>query len=251
MATYSYNNYPESSCLSYDCTNNDYPHIYKGVPTNLSVYNCKVPKYFNCYDNLPFKKNIEPENKKGYYYLNPQVVLEKMPSMEFEKIECQNSITDCKKGYISSDPRLIYSPYGTTMILDTVPMDSSIKLGDIYDDPRLKNYGRDYRTYSDISAGQISYYIDKSIEEPFFSPNFISSTEVKAELYKDPMSSIKPEYNRYPLKNDNPITSEKRKFDYCLSWIQDSTEFREDLMSKQMSKHNEQRWEPRWTNNIL
>ena len=55
MAKYQYNDYPQSSCLSYDCTNNNYSHIYSGVPTNLSVYNCEVPDYFDCFNKLPFK----------------------------------------------------------------------------------------------------------------------------------------------------------------------------------------------------
>jgi hypothetical protein len=249
---YTYNDYPQSSCLCYKCTNKGYPLMCSGVPTNLGVYNCEVPAYFECYDRLKFREDIEPNPKEGYYYINPQVVTDKMPSMEFQQVKCEDpSNPNCKVGYISSDPRLIYSPYGTTMMLDTAPMDSSIKLGDIYDDPRLCNYGQGYRTYSDITAGQITYYIDKSIEDPLFSPNFVSSARVTGELYQDPMSALKPEYNRYPLKCNDPLTSEKQNYEYCLSWMQDSTEFREDLMSLQMRKRNQERWEPRFTNNCL
>jgi hypothetical protein len=252
MATteYTYNDYPESSCSCYKCTNKSYPLMCSGVPTNLGVYNCEVPSYFDCYDKLTFKKGQEPSSKQGWWYINPQAVTDKMPSMEFQQVKCNDpSNPNCKVGYVSSDPRLIDAVFGTTMILDTAPMDSSIKLGDIYDDPRLCNYGQGYRTYSDITAGDIVYYNDESIQGPFFEPNFVSTANVESYLYQDPMSALKPHYERTPLKCDNPMTNESTKFNYCLSWMQDSTEHREDIMSKQLAKTNQMRYAPRYFNN--
>jgi hypothetical protein len=60
------------------------------------------------------------------------------------------------------------------------------------------------------------------------------------------MGAIKPHYERVPLKCNDYLTSEKRIYDHCLSWMDDSTSFREDIMSLQMSKMNEQKWTSRW-----
>jgi hypothetical protein len=153
----------------------------------------------------------------------------------------------CKKAYTApGDGRLIDVPRGIQTTLDRPPIQDSVKLDEIYSD-KLKNYGTGYKTYSDINAGQIMYYINESQEDPFFSPNFTTSAKVEATLYQDPMSSIKPAYKRVPLKSVNPLTNDNKNYEGGLSFIQDSQEHRADLMSKQMWKTNQQRWMPRWS----
>ena len=61
------------------------------------------------------------------------------------------------------------------------------------------------------------------------------------------MSSMKPEYNRIPLINtENPTTTDRKSFPYGLSYLQDTQSFREDLMSYQQRKNNQEKWSARW-----
>jgi hypothetical protein len=60
------------------------------------------------------------------------------------------------------------------------------------------------------------------------------------------MGSLKAHYEREPLISNDPINTDKKYYKGGLSWIEDSQEHREDLLSKQMSKHNWERWAPRW-----
>jgi hypothetical protein len=218
-----------------------------GYPTNLSVRNCKIPSAYQCYDTLLFRSDIEPQEKTGYDYLNPAAIQEKY-SKDFVKIECRDPQSCPKIQYASTDPRLISVAHGGQVLtLDRPSVDSSVKLADLAVDTRLDGYGQGYRTYSDINAGYISYYVDKSIEDPYFNPNFVTSATTTGKLYQDPMGSMKPYYNRYPLKCNDPLDTDHSTYDGCLSWIQDSTGFREDIMAHQMSRQNRERWEPRWS----
>ena len=54
------------------------------------------------------------------------------------------------------------------------------------------------------------------------------------------MDAIKPQYSKVPINSKNTNYS-------CLSWINDSTGHREDIMQRQQRKNNEQRYEPRWS----
>ena len=134
------------------------------------------------------------------------------------------------------------------MSLNTVPIYGGMKLSDIPSEKILDGYGQNYKTYKDINAGQITYYESKAIEDPHHFPNFVSSATTKGYLFKDPMGSVKPYYERVPEKERCDF-DEKRGDSYegCLSWLHDSNNFREDLMSKQMGLRNRQRWQPRWS----
>lgn len=240
------NDYPKSSCNCYDCTDSFFSNIpCTGYPTNMSVLNCTFPSSLDCINTLPFRNGNQPIDSKGYMMLNPQAYTNKLATdfKEF-KNDCSNGCSNYV--YKSTDPRLIDAVLAQDLALDTVPMDSSIKLSEVYTDPRLCDYGKNYRTYSDIGAGQIVYYVDKSIQDAYFEPNFVDTAYVKSYVYQDPMSSLKPRYDRYPITCDNPVQNTKDKFKYCLSSMDDSTSFREDIMSKQMSKMNEQSWTARY-----
>lgn len=238
--------YPKSSCRCYECTTKEYITPCLGIPTNLSVVNCKEPNLFECYNKLPFDANKrQPVNKNGMYYLNPQAITNKYAT-DFEQIDPK--CPGFAPLYRSTDPRLIDPLRALSIALDRPPTDTNLKLDTIYSDPRLCNYGKNYRTYSDISAGRISYYVDKSTEDAYFGPNFVNTSEIDSYVYKDPMGSLQPTYDRNPIKCNDRINSQKNNYDYCLSWMDDSIEQREDIMSKQMETRNQQRWEPRWAN---
>jgi len=202
------------------------------MATNMSIENCKIP------NSVLFLSENQPKKNEGYTYLNQQALLDKY-STEFKNINSENK-------WVSQDPRLISAARGNqVLMLDRPPIDGRISLDSISTDKRLDNYGKSYRTYSDINAGHITYYVDNSIKDPFFEPIYTIPTHITGKLYKDPMDSFKPQYERQ-FSTKDPINSEKCLYNGCLSWMEDSQEHREDLMSKQMRKHNEQRWQNRW-----
>ena len=218
-----------------------------GFPTNMSIRNCKIPRVLDTHDRMLFRYDIEPKKDHGYVYLNP-LALQTKYATDFFPVQCLGQQSCSKVQYKSNDPRLISATRGGDVLtLDNPPIDSKISINKIYTDKNLDNYGKSYRTYSDINAGQITYYIDKSIQDPFFTPLFSTPISSQGILYRDPMGALKPQYEREPLHPRDPINSNKDYYKGGLSWIEDSQEHREDLLSKQMRKHNEQRWAPRWS----
>ena len=251
--------YPMSSCgTSYvpDCNLNR-------VPTNMSVNNCNFsPQSFR----EPFRQNIQPVPKKGIVPLNPQILVDNYATDYYRFKHTDPTMTALRspeggmtalrspeggmcacpsEQYTSTDPRLISAKNsGQVLTFDRPPIGNNVLMDEV---PDLIGYGQNYNTYSDVNGGQIMYYNDRSIEDPYFNPLFVSSASVDGFLYKDPMGAIKPQYSHRPLKNDNPIGPTRNNYQGCLSWIQDSTGFREDIMAHQMAKRNQERWSPRWS----
>lgn len=216
------------------------------VPTNLFIPNCEKPSGFNFGNALVFRQDIQPQHQVGYHTLNPQVVQKKfIPG--FYKAPCNNLSSCNKEVYLSNDPRLISVAHGGAVLpLDRPPLESNIQLSELNTDPTLNNYGRLYKTYADIDAGDVTYYTDKSIQDPFYQPVFNTPAHVTSVLFRDPMGVYKPHYEHIPMSYNNPVTDPKECFDGCLSFIDDSQAYRQDLMAKQMAIRNQQRWQPRW-----
>ena len=185
-----------------------------------------------------FRTQIEPKNNNGFNILNPEAHMNKYANDFFP--------IDSGHQWGSYDPRLFSASHTQVLTFDRPPIDGRIPLEKIYTDNSLDEYGKNYRSYSDINAGQITYYIDKSIQDPFFNPIYTNKVLSSGELYRDPMGSLKPHYERHLLVPNDPINTPRSSYNGCLSWIEDSQEHREDLLSKQMRKNNQQRWEPRW-----
>ena len=244
-------NHPQSSCNCYDCANKNYNFNNNGFPTNMSVRNNDFSNYYDCIDKKLFKSQIEPRNLKGFNYINPYT-LTKSYDKSFEAIYAPGVNKD-NKTYVADDPRLISSVhFGQILELDRPPINGAIKLDDIYTNPDMKYYGKTYDNYSDINVGQIMYYVDKSIEDAEFEPIFTNNSVVKGTMFKDPMGAMKPEYNRTPVINTKLLDTKHNNYkDVGLSWLRDSQESREDLLSLQMRKHNQQRYETRWSGNTF
>ena len=68
---------------------------------------------------------------------------------------------------------------------------------------------KNYKDYRDINAGQITYYIDKSIEDAFYKPIYENNAFDTGYLYKDPMGGIKPQYERNPVIWDNVLNTKR------------------------------------------
>jgi len=114
-------------------------------------------------------------------------------------------------------------------------------LNTIYTYPDAKNYKtKTYFDVKDIKSGYIEYFPKKrQIQDVFTKPNFVNDCQIDATLYYNPMGSIMPNYKRTLTKNN------LKKPDQ-LTWIQDSNEQREEIMSLQMRKMNRTMYETKW-----
>ena len=246
--------YKKSCCNCYNCNKNFNPE--NGVPTNMSIRGCLYSNYDDCYTKQIFKVNQEPSDgfNSNISILNKNVYSDKT-NKNYDAINsdtCPNSL--CKgTTYLNSDPRLYNAAAGTWLQLDSPPVQVTNKIDSLNTDSSLNFYGQRYKSYADVNSGQISYYIDKDLEDAFYKPIFSKKVTDVGFLYKDPMGNIKPEYNRivnekYDRINGDPsdVTGE-----YSLSFIKDSQYYREDLMAKQMWKHNQEKYSARWSNALF
>lgn len=106
-------------------------------------------------------------------------------------------------------------------------------------DPRFSGFGDPYRSYLDADKGNIAYYYGDL--DAYKHPNFITRSKVDFIESREPMGQIKPLYlrDRNMCLNDAIDQAQNR-------WFQDTTEFREGLMSSQMQKRNGELWQTRF-----
>lgn len=238
--------YPQSSCP--DCYGS-YDINMKLPQSNLAVRGCSPSSYFDCYSKVRLSEKINPIDKVGISEINDSVYLNKLAS-GYEKVPCK--MKGCGNGlnqqtWLSQDPRLYDVTRNVYLYLDKPPSSGDVRLKDIYNDKYTK-YGITIKPYDKIDDGQIIYYTDRSIEDAFFSPVWSEPAVNQADLYKDPMGSMKPEYNRKPILNTaNPTVTTAENYPYCLSFIQDTQSFREDLIALQQRKNNQSKWSSRWS----
>jgi hypothetical protein len=214
------------------------------------VRGCQPSAYFDCYDRVELKSEIQPRDREGIYDLNPQAYTNKLAE-GFDAVKCPNGCPiapGCPQPvYLSRDPRQFDSPRADYIALDTIPIDGNVRLRNIYNLP--DRYGIGFTPYEKIEDGQIVYYIDKSTEDDFFKPVFSEPAQESSVLFRDPMGAMKPEYNRNAIINTaNPTVTTAKNYPYCLSFIQDSQSQREDIMALQQRKNNQQKWSARWAN---
>lgn len=233
--------YPKTSC---NCATNTKCVEAKGPRTNLSVRGCQIPKCYETNDRIFIEEKFQPQCKNGLVDLNPQVYNSKLdPS--FGKIPCKQTNGCNEPSYLSQDPRLYSSTRADYLPLDSPPINGNVKLRDVYSS-EWDNYGACYQPYETIRDGQIKYYVDRSIEDPYFPPLYAAPAKAVTVLFKDPMDAMKPEYSRIPLTNNRNPTTTCRDSYPCLSFTEDTQSHREDLLSYQMRKRLQQKWESRW-----
>lgn len=239
--------YPKSSCPSETCLDS-YPVPKDGPKSNLSVRGCEQSPYFDCYNRVEMKTEIQPTDNFGIYDINPQAYTNKLAE-GFDAVKCPDGRPvepSCPQPvYLSRDPRQFDSIRADYMPLNTIPIDGNVRLKNVYSIP--DRYGIGFTPYEKIEDGQIVYYIDKSIQDAFYKPVYSEPSEESAVLFRDPMGAMKPEYNRKPLINSaNPTVTTAKKYPYCLSFLQDTQSFREDIMALQQRKNNQEKWSARW-----
>jgi hypothetical protein len=139
---------------------------------------------------------------------------------------------DAEGNVISFNPRLKDPVRNIRTRLDRPSMTGSLPLSRIYDAPILDNY-----TPHNVNNGQITYYIDNSIKDPYYRPVYDLPSMTVSYAYTDPMTSEKPHYS---LVHPNQSI-----YGYSpLSSINDSTFHRENLIASQQAKYNQTRITP-------
>jgi len=124
------------------------------------------------------------------------------------------------------------------LVLDKKAESGSVHMDDVaYFDNR--NYGSNYKSYKDIKNGQITYYTDSSVNQPFVNPVYILSSTVDKVIRKDPMDSIKPEYIKNPISSTLNYVSKDQA-------TRDALSHREDIMSRQQNLYNRTKWTAHW-----
>ncbi|MGL4813793.1 MAG: hypothetical protein ACRC39_00795 [Enterobacter sp.] len=126
----------------------------------------------------------------------------------------------------SIDPRLKKID-GVYQVLDSIPRNG--KINDPLNFAYNTNYSSHYQNYSDIHLGDVTYYLDPYLGQPFLPINFTNTNFIKKK-YVDPMGVEKSNYKQ--CENLSPQQS-------CLTWINDSNKNREEFMALNMAKINQ------------
>jgi len=140
--------------------------------------------------------------------------------------------------YYVQDGRVVDSARNIRMVLDKPAEVGAVDMDQVstFDN---RNYGSVYKSYSDIKNGQISYYINNDVAQPFISPVYTLSSYVDKTIRIDPMDSPKPEYIKTPVSSTLYSVSKDQS-------TRDQLSFREDLMSRQQNLYNRTSWTNRW-----
>ena len=235
--------YPQTSCTCGSCPNlpltgvikqnknlsQDYPCAW----CNLAMEYCKqTPESFNCTNTEVFNTSKQPQlpTPQGITRFNEfgEVPGEITYAKDFMKTYCSDVQ---KEQYVSYDPRLLNAPRAQTLTLDAPPFEGRVRLKDIYDSKYDDVAAKPYNSLRDINSGQIAYWIDKELAQPYFKPLFTIESEVQSQSFKDPMDRINPQYSRTPLTNNNRNISEDQE-------TRDTIKFREDIMGTQLGQMN-------------
>lgn len=161
----------------------------------------------------------------------------------------------CKTGFVTFDNPKSYDPIrAIRTVFDRPNYTGKVNVGNVCHDEiydkMYTQYGKGYRNYMDINAGQIQYYIDSAVKDPYSYPNFTDPAVVRTRLFVDPNNIVKPQYDRWPMK-EYSWNKQGGKYDACDSYTHDTMEFRQDIMERQQRKNNQESWVNRWANTVL
>jgi len=132
-----------------------------------------------------------------------------------------NPVTEFKQYCIDIDPKLKSKVRSTYIDLDTQPYVMN-------KEPSIPCV---YKSYKDITGGNILYYNTDTSLNPFYPQVFDESDEYTINIENDPMLDT---YIEYKLIPKNPLGSPQ--------WLIDENNFRRELMSTQMIPTNQNRY---------
>lgn len=156
---------------------------------------------------------------------------------------CSKVLPKSNIGWISSDATTLDAQKAVRMCLDSAPMNSYIKdYWTIYD----KNFnGNKYKSlyyYREDLPGQIQYYVDPQMTNPFFPPLFPKNTKALGAIYIDPMNNAHYDFRRATggcgLQQPLDCT------DCEISEFRDLQGHREDILANIMRPRNRREYEP-------
>lgn len=126
---------------------------------------------------------------------------------------------------------------GLRLELDQPAKIGAVNMNDVYKIDN-KGYGGVYKTYSDINNGNVVYYVDQSISQPFFDPVYTLSANVEKNILLDPMNNPKPDYKKNVQSTLYGVVNDQ--------YARDQLSFREELISRQQNLYNRTSWTNRW-----
>lgn len=237
-----------SSCSCQDCkykSKDDIPpydHFYYTKDTDIAYgpesndpLSCKLTD-FSCNDNIIFNAYQQPslkEHKRNRTNYNNNFGLVESPGFFKYPAGCGG------EGWSDPFDARLVDARGERTVLDRPSLQGSIPLNSIYD-KQYKDYGKNYKNYRGVNTGQIQYYLDKSIGDPYFQPLYTIRSNTVARVFKDPMDSLKPYYDKIPDQRTLNNLS-------CDQNTRDVLSFREDIISKQSSLMNRSKYTARWS----
>ena len=146
-------------------------------------------------------------------------------------------------GWISKDSTTLDAQKAVRMCLDSVPINSYQKdMWSIYDKNSDINRYKSIYYYREDLPGQIQYYIDPEMTNPFFSPLFPKNTKALGAVYIDPMNNT-----HYDFRRSNGSCGEKQPLncnDCEIAEFRDLQEHREDMLANIMRTRNRREYEP-------
>jgi hypothetical protein len=175
----------------------------------------------------------EPFLINNLTYLKDDGFLPIDKNKSFVSSSCSSNI-----GWISKDASAMDAQRTTRLCLDSVPMNSYIKdYNNIYSSTSdITRYKSLYYHREDL-PGQIQYYVDPEMTNPFFSPLFPKNVKAYGSIYVDPMNNVHYDFRR-PFKQ--PLNCD----DCDIAEIRDSQSHREDILSHIMRERNRKEYEP-------
>lgn len=268
-------NYPKTSCacgnccvhncdsVSHDSTVSIPNNIFRKYCTTNELFNVKLqPKCQVCQVDMNGStvcpnKNCGTHCTSSYDTNSDYLLLNKLglelDSKNYYPVRFNDDI-----GFVGNNPLLVNAAAAQRIILDRPNYTRQIRVGDVPHDeiytPEYSTYGRGYKDYNSVNTGDVQYYIDMSMAQPYFYPNYVTPNLVSYINKTDPMSNVKPQYDRTPLV---PYQWDNCRKDACYSSTHDALQFRQDIMERQQRKMNQNRYEniyPKgsyYTENIL
>jgi hypothetical protein len=179
----------------------------------------------------PISKIVKPmnEQKQDVVFLN-RLGLTPMTDYHIKK-------NDGKDTYVYGWDSRMVDARGLRLELDQPAKVGAVDMDDVY---KIDNsgYGGIYQSYSSMNNGNISYYVDKSVSQPFFDPVYTLTSTVDKRILLDPMTNPKPDYSKNVNSTLKAVVNDQ--------YARDQLSFREELISRQQNLYNRTSWTNRW-----
>jgi len=231
-------NYISKQCC--DCQDPPESYIYKpfagGItPKSLAAENCVNRDMYQCSNTRVTKVGRGPSSQENkVMVLNESFGLTEASNFFPDQVSTKVMTPDQKvvdlvdpkcPGMVCAtycDPRVRDARTGQLIKLDRVPYTGHVAIENIYNE-ELRGYGKNYRSYQDIDAGQIQYYVPEEDREANQRPVYTLESNTVQTIREDPMGGLIPEYKREPLSRG--VLNASRYQD-----TRDQLKYREDIM---------------------